>query len=289
MMHVGKLVAVLRLTRIEHSIMLIIAVLAAELLAGGLPSAVPLFLSIVAPTLISMASFAINDYYDIDVDRLNAKNRPLVTGELKPIDAAYTSGVCFAIGIVASALINEYALVIAVVFAALAFFYSYKLKETFLLGNIYIALTMVIPFVFGDYVVSSAIALNVALICAMVFLSGLAREIHGTVRDYGGDTKVRKAKTLPRALGMQGSSVVALVLYIAAITVSIYLFLYIKPFEFNLVYGAIILVSDLILLYVGVGYIAVAKQRFYEKTRNLSLFSMGIALIAIILSAIVYI
>ncbi len=283
----GKLVPILRLTRIEHSAMLVVAVLAAELLAGGLPGAFALALSLITPIFVSMASFAINDYFDIKVDRLNNKDRPLVTGELEPMDAVYVSAICFAIGIVSAALINTYALVIAAAFAALAFLYSYKLKETFLLGNVYVALTMLIPFIFGSYVVSTTLAPGVALVSVMVFLSGLAREIHGTIRDFGGDTKVRKARTLPRVIGTHASSALALVLYAAAVAISAYLFFLVQPFRFNLVYGAIVFVSDLLLLYVGIGYVMVKKQKFYEKTRNVSLFAMGLALIGILAAALI--
>ncbi|HUB92789.1 MAG TPA: UbiA family prenyltransferase, partial [Candidatus Saccharimonadales bacterium] len=71
-----KFKAVLKLTRIEHSIMLVIAVLAAELIAKGLPSLPILVLSLIAPVFISMAAFAINDYFDLKVDKINKKMRP---------------------------------------------------------------------------------------------------------------------------------------------------------------------------------------------------------------------
>ena len=66
--------------------MLVIAVVAAELLAGGLPATGVLALSLITPIFVSMGSFAINDYFDIGVDRLNRKkNRPLVSGALTPV------------------------------------------------------------------------------------------------------------------------------------------------------------------------------------------------------------
>lgn len=284
-MDMHKIAAVVQLTRVEHSAMLVIAVLAAELLAGGFPGAVPLALSVVTPIFVSMASFAINDYFDIDVDRLNRKNRPLVNGSLKPSDAVYVAAVCFGIGIAAAALINAYAFAIAVAFAALAVLYSYRLKETFMLGNAYIALTMVIPFIFGNYVVNSELAGSVVLVSVMVFLSGFGREVHGTIRDYRGDVKARKVRTLPRVIGVAGSSFVALLLYAVAIAISFYLFLYTPPFQLNLVFGAMIFASDLLLVYVSVGYALSRKQAFYDFTRNISLLAMGLALIAILISA----
>jgi 4-hydroxybenzoate polyprenyltransferase len=284
----GKFTAVLRLTRIEHSAMLVVAVIAAELLAGSLPTAQVLILSLITPIFISMASFAVNDYFDVKVDRLNMKNRPLVTQELRPIDAVYVAVACFAVGITASALINTYTFVIAALFAGLAVLYSYKLKEVFLLGNAYIALTMVIPFVFGNYVVSESLVWAIVPISVMVFMSGLAREIHGTIRDYGGDVKVRKVRTLPRVIGVHGASVSAFALYAIAIAISGYLFSSVPPFMLNWAYAVPIIVSDLMLLYVGLGYVYSAKRKFYEKTRNVSLLAMGLALIAILASAAFY-
>ncbi|EQD78308.1 UbiA prenyltransferase [mine drainage metagenome] len=70
----NKLVAVLKLTRIEHSVMLVIAVLAGELIvARHLPGAYVLLLSLIVPIFVSMGSFAINDYFDVEVDTLNKK------------------------------------------------------------------------------------------------------------------------------------------------------------------------------------------------------------------------
>jgi geranylgeranylglycerol-phosphate geranylgeranyltransferase len=279
-----NLKAVLRLTRIEHSIMLVIAVLAAELIARGLPSLPVLVLSLITPIFISMAAFAINDYFDLKVDKINKKERPLVTGELRPIDALYVTSASLIIGIAASLLINYYAFVIAVIFGALALLYSYRLKGVVLLGNAYIAFSMAIPFIFGSYVVNSTIGANIVLVAAMIFLSGLAREIHGTIRDVKGDSRARNFQTLPRVIGIDGSASLALLLYLIAILISIYLFFFAAPFRSNLLYAFLIAVTDLLLLYTGIGFITEHRQKFYDKSRGISLAAMGIALIAILLA-----
>jgi len=284
----NRVMAILKLTRVEHSLMLVIAVVAAELLAGGLPNPVVLALSLITPIFVSMGSFAINDYFDIDVDRLNKKeDRPLVNKSLRPRHAIYVAAISLAIGVGASALINAYAFAIAVVFALLAVAYSYRLKETLLLGNMYIAFTMVIPFVFGDYVVSNALAPVIVPISAMVFLSGLAREIHGTIRDYKGDVNIRNAKTLPKAIGTGTAAWAALVLYAIAIAISVYLFTSVAPFRSNLIYGTAITVSDALLLYVGVGHLRFGSGRFYDLARNLSLIAMSLAIVSILLAPLV--
>ncbi|MDE1825829.1 MAG: UbiA family prenyltransferase [Candidatus Micrarchaeota archaeon] len=283
----SKLIEILKLTRIEHSAMLVIAVVAAELItAGRLPSPGIFALSIITPIFISMGAFAINDYFDIKVDRANKKSRPLVTGALTSSEALWITLVCMAIGVVASLFINIYCFAIALFFALMSLLYSYRLKELLFWGNAYIALSMVIPFVYGDYVMSTLLGGSIVLVSVMIFASGLAREIHGTIRDYRGDIKVRNARTVPKVIGIRSAAIFSLLLYLVAIVISAYLFLYVKPFAFNLVYAILVGITDLLLIYVGVGYVAIGKQKFYESTRNVSLAAMGIALIAVLLSAL---
>ena len=283
----GKMVSILKLTRIEHSIMLIIAVIAAEILSGGLPAIPLLLLSIVTPVFLSMSAFAVNDYFDIKVDRENKKKRPLVTGELKASDAAYTTAITMAIGVLGSVFINVYCLWIAIIFGILSLLYSYKLKELPLIGNSYVAFSMAIPFIFGDYVVSKVLFPQIALIFALVFISGLAREIHGTVRDFRGDSK-RGVFTLPKIIGQRNSAYLGFVLYVIAIALTAYLFLNIPPFEGNLTYAILILVSDLMLFYSGMVF-AMEKSKLYGKVRNISLAGMALALVCILVSSLAYI
>ena len=284
----SKLIEILKLTRIEHSAMLVIAVVAAELVtAGRLPGLGVFALSMITPIFISMGAFAINDYFDIKVDRENKKNRPLVRGTLTSAEALWISLLCIAIGVAASLFINIYCFFIALFFGAMSLLYSYRLKELLFWGNAYIALSMVIPFVFGDYVMDTMLSAGIVLVSIMIFASGLAREIHGTIRDYRGDTKVRNAITVPKVIGLKGAALFSLVLYLCAVAISVYLFFYVLPFAFNPIYALLVGITDILLVYVGIGYVAVMKQRFYDSTRNISLAAMGLALIALLLAALI--
>jgi len=241
-------------------------------------------MSIITPVFISMASFAINDYFDIEVDKFNKKmQRPLVNGSLKPLDAIYVTAITLVIGIVASAFINLYCFAIALIFGALALLYAYKIKETLFWGNAYIAFSMAIPFIFGNYVVSISLKQSIILITLLIFFSGLAREIHGTIRDLKGDIKIRNVKTLPRVIGISGASALALV-FLLNRRISIYLFIYYEPFKLNLVYILPIAITDITLLYLGVKYIYERSEKFYSFARNASLAAMGTALLALLLA-----
>ena len=284
----GKIKDIIKLTRIEHSLMLIIAVVAAEMIALGLPGTNVLILSIITPVFISMGAFAINDYFDIETDRINRKKNPLLKGSLKPVDALYITAVSMIIGIAASAMINAYCFAIAIIFAALSILYSYRMKNMLLLGNAYIAVSMAIVFIFGAYVVSNVIRPAVLLIIAMIFLSGLAREINGTVRDMEGDVKARKVRTLPVVIGRKAAVAVAFILYMIAIGITLYLFLEIQPFMYNFYYGVLIAISDILVFNSGIIFL-LGDKKSYRRARNTSLAGMGLALIAILIASFAYI
>ncbi len=286
----GKLSAVLRLTRIEHSVILVIAVIAAELIVsvnGQFPSPLIETLSLVTPVFISMGAFAINDYFDIKVDKINKKMRPLVTGELKPADALYTTAFCMLVGLGASYFINLYCFLIAILFALIAILYSYKLKELLFWGNAYVAFTGAVPFIFGNYVTGTTLKLVIVVIALMAFIASLAREIEGTIRDYKGDVKMRNVTTIPRVIGKKEAAYLSLLLYLISIALSAYLFVAVKPFLFNFYYGIIVLIADIIFIYVGAGYITKKSQRFFASARNLSLLAMGISLISFLLAPLI--
>ncbi len=281
----SKIVDVLRLTRIEHSVMLVIAVVAAEMITKTLPNWYILTLSIITPIFISMAAFAINDYFDIEVDMANMRKRPLVKGTLKPSDALHITVVGIVIGVISSAFINVYCLIIAILFGLLSVLYSYRLKRMLLWGNMYIAFSMSIPFIFGNFVVSSNISAGIALVSIMIFISGVAREIHGTIRDVKGDRK-RNAQTMPIRFGTGFSAVVALILYFIAILISAYLIAFVHPFKYNVAFIIPILITDMILAFVSIGYLMRSSRGFYDLSRNLSLVAMAVALLAILVAPI---
>lgn len=277
----GKALAIARLTRIEHGLMLIVAVLAGEAIAKGIPPLGTLALSLITAVFISMSAFAINDYYDVESDRMNKRSeRPLVSGELKMEEALWVSIVAALVGIAASAFINYYALIIALIFAGLSFLYSYKLKDLPLLGNIYIGFSMAIPLIFGDYVVSQSLSVNVILISLIIFLSGLARELHGTIRDYSGDQKARQSKNIVHHIGAQRSAQYAFVFYIEAVGLSIFMFFFRAPFYHNIIYLIPILFVDALLLYVAYTHLVDYKsERLFRSSRNISLGAMALALL----------
>ena len=166
-----KFKALWQLTRLGHGFMLGFAVIIGALIAGDLSSIpsdtllISLSLGFLAALLIEAGTFALNDYYDIEVDTANERlDRPLVRGEIEQKTALIIAFFAILLGIICSLLINIWCFSIATITALFGIFYDIKLKETGLLGNIYIAFTMAIPFVFGGFIFQRSVLVLVVLL-----------------------------------------------------------------------------------------------------------------------------
>ncbi len=279
-----------KLSRIEHAFMLALAAVIAQIIALGTASLDSrlMLLSIIPPFFIGAASFILNDYFDVEADKANKRlERPLVNGTVKKQEALAASIILFIVGVIASWFVNFTAFEIAVVFAVLAVAYNYKLKELPLIGNVYIASSMAIALVYGNYVVSQTLSSSILFITLIAFLVGLAREITKTVQDMEGDRKARKARTLPFIIGTKNSLAFSLSLYALSILLSLAVFFYIPPFAYNLAYLAPVLATDLLIAHSAALPIKKQTQKNFEKARKYSLYALFSGLVSFLLGAVI--
>ncbi len=284
-----KFSALLRLVRFEHALMFGLSVLIAEIIAtqGTLFFSPVIIFSLLVPVFSEMGAFAMNDLLDIETDRLNRKtDRPLVSGELSQQFALWLTVVSFLLALIFAYLVSPLIFVFALAMNALAMLYNMVLKDLPLLGNIYIAFTMAIPFIFGNYVVSETLNPANLLIALLGFIVGLGREIAKSVEDMYGDKKARHAKTLPVMIGSEKSLTLAGLLYALFAVVSIvpyYLYLNIGPGF------ALVLAADGILLYSSVVLIfSRRKVPFLRVSRKTSLLALLLGLLGILASVLGY-
>src|SRR3989338_1435630 len=110
----------LKLIRPLNGIMSALAVWIGALIAGAaLVPSIPVLLGMLCVFLVSGAGMAINDFFDVEIDKLNRPNRPLASGKITTRKALAFSGVLFAVGVVISYFIGLEALAVAVVAAGL--------------------------------------------------------------------------------------------------------------------------------------------------------------------------
>jgi geranylgeranylglycerol-phosphate geranylgeranyltransferase len=170
-----------------------------------------------AGALIAGGGNAINDYFDLKIDKINRPTRPIPRGSVSLGEARkiwiYTSG----LGLLLSLFLGIWNLLIAVVWVEGLYVYSRSLKGSILVGNLAVAAMTGLAFPFGAIVAGRADLGVYPGIFA--FLANLARELLKDVEDVDGDAAVN-AETLPvkhgPEAGLLASSIAIGVLVLAS-------------------------------------------------------------------------
>jgi geranylgeranylglycerol-phosphate geranylgeranyltransferase len=256
-------------------------VIAETVVLGDLPPLeLIIIISVLVPVFSEMGSFALNDYFDIETDRLNKKKGPLVTGAIKPQTAMSFAIASLVVSTILAYMINNLAFMIVFAFNLFAILYNWKLKDLPLLGNVFIGLTMAVPFIFGNYVVSTELSMLAIVLAALGFVAGVAREIIKSVQDMEGDIKARGSKTIPVVIGKRPATYLAVVLYLLFIPLTI------LPFEYGLEADTIatflVAFADIVIL--SICYKALKED--YKFARDVSLIAFFIGMMGILIAAI---
>jgi 4-hydroxybenzoate polyprenyltransferase len=279
-----NLKAVMKLTRIEHSFMLILAVLVSVITLNLQFPLEMYFYLFMCPFLVSAGAFALNDYFDVETDKLNNKKTPIVSGEITKNNALFISIMLLILGVIISLPLGIYAFIIAIIFAILSVLYNSKLKDVALIGNIIISMSMAIVFIFTEISVVGTVT-NTSIFMGLTSLfSGLGREIYKTVQDMDGDVKARNSKTLPVLIGKNNSIHLGTFSIILAIFGAIYMYFEIIPMKENLAY--LILAGISILLFLRAISLVYSRENKFKEIRNLTLQAMSIGLISFLISGI---
>ncbi|MBU7005085.1 MAG: UbiA family prenyltransferase [Theionarchaea archaeon] len=275
------------LTRlVPNQIMIGVGVLVGEVVASsGIPPMEPAILGFFGPLTLGASTFAMNDYYDIETDkRGDRRDRPLVRGDISPGTAKLIFMIGFPLGLLLSSVINIPCLVIAAVFASLAVIYNIYLKDTGLPGNLFIASTMGIPFIYGSLAVGGEISLPVVTLTMMALLSGAGREILKDVMDVEGDS-ARNSRTLARTRGIPFASRTSVPFFLIAICLSPLPFLLQtgQSYHHNLKYLIPVAITDLLLMLVISRALKLSFSADAASLRKLSLLALGIGLVGFLL------
>src|SRR5512133_3104125 len=102
MMLQRKILGLLRLFRFELPFTAGVCVILGELLAlGKLPPAKLGILGFLSVFFISATSLILNDYFDFEIDKINAPERPLPSGLVSKRDVVILSSVVTVLGFIA--------------------------------------------------------------------------------------------------------------------------------------------------------------------------------------------
>lgn len=223
----------------------------------------------------------INDYLGLKEDRINAPNRPMVTGELDPKKAIITSFILLSISMILIALFLEpIAIIPALLAVILNVIYEYA-KGYGILGNIVFGIMIAMCSVVGYMAVgpkgSSQITSDaVALLVLIVVMNGLMT-FYTFFKDYKGDLAANK-KTLVVKYGVEKSRKIALVSAIIPGVIFAFVY-YFGLISFNLNNIFLFLAALTLFMYIWTGVLyykyPYGQRTYYSLSVNFKACSCG--------------
>ena len=208
---------------------------------------------------ISGSSMVINDYYDIEIDKINRPERPIPRGSITLNQAKIIWIVTILIGTILSILHSllfkiGYLVTIIVVFMAfIGWLYAAWGKKSGFLGNIIVGISFSIGLIYGAMLNNSIIPLYIYYFFLTSFFLLLSREVIKGCEDVEGD-KNEGVRTLAIRIGIKKSTMVAMILAIVAIV------FYILPyftvinqllFLISMIFGLAVVAFAVILMLKG--------------------------------------
>lgn len=273
-----NLQAYLRLIRPINCFMIGLAVLVGETVASSnLLFDLNSFFGFLTGFFITAYSMVINDILDVEVDKANKSNRPLATGEIKQKDAWIYSFFLLAAGLVFSLFTGLSTFLIAAIFAGLSAAYNYKLKERGLIGNLSVAISMTVPFIYGGMLVSRPFDPLLDFMALTAFFAGVGREVIKGITDIEGDA-LRRVKSIARVKGPRAASIVGASLFLLAVITSQLPTLLVKV---TFGYRLLIDITDILFIFLALYIVADSGRAKFVK--NMALLGMLIGLIGFIL------
>jgi len=181
-----------------------------------------LILGILTYFFIAGSGMVINDYYDIEIDKINRPERPIPRGSITLSQAKIlwivTSLVGIAIAIYHSIFFNigYLNIIIAVFFAFIGWLYAAWGKKSGFIGNIIVSVSFSIGLIYGAVLNNSIIPPYIYFFFLTAFFLLLSREIIKGCEDIEGD-KNDGVKTLAIKIGIKKSKNLSLIFAVLAV------------------------------------------------------------------------
>ncbi len=274
-----KIKPYITLIRLSNFIITAASVFVSCILAGATRAMIAEMLAAsFAAGLIGGGGMVINDYFDLEIDRINKPKRPLPSGAVTRRAALTFWIILSSSGLFLNLFLPSTAGIIAIGAAAIIFFYSKVLKRTPLFGNLTVGALTALAFIYGGAAVGN---IGRAVMPAVfAFLINVGREIIKDMEDVEGDIQ-NDAVTFPVKFGMRRAAALATIFLFAVIGSTII------PFA-NQQYGSMYF----IIVNIGVNAVLIVvlaslwknqSQQNLHRLSSILKYDMFIGLIAIYL------
>lgn len=208
---------------------------------------------------ISGSSMIINDYYDIEIDKINRPERPIPRGSISLKQAKILWIVTILIGIILSIIhsllfnIGFLVPIIVVFMAFIGWFYAAWGKKSGFIGNIIVGISFSIGLIYGAVLNNSGIPLYIYYFFLTSFFLLISREVIKGCEDVEGDKK-EGVKTLAIRIGIKKSTTISMIFAVVAVV------FYILPyftvinqllFLISMIFGLAVVLFAIILMLKG--------------------------------------
>lgn len=237
----------------------------------------PSLLAGLSAALVCAGANVINDLFDLEIDRINKPNRPLVTGSLSLPSARIWWLLLSAAGVAFSIPLGWKCVVIAC-FAVIGLYgYSAHLKSTPLWGNLAVSFFTALAFLYGGLAIGKVEHAWWPAVFAFLFHFG--REILKDVEDMIGDAK-QGVRTFPLVYGRKKALALASIVFLAvALTTT----LAYAIGSYSAIFLSIVLCGvDTVLLYVGVSMWTNPEPKNLGRLNGLLKVDMLVGIIAML-------
>ncbi len=245
----SKVRAVHGLLKTELPVAAGVCVVAGEIISGRVSSVGEVLLGFIVGFALSGAAMMSNDYWDLEVDRVNHPDRPLPSGRVTAGELWILVALFSLAGFAAAGLLGAVPLVFSVAVWVVGQLYNWRFKESGLPGNLMVSASVASTFVLGGVAVGGLSNGVVWLFGAIAFLFDLGEEIAGGAMDMEGD-RLRGSRSLAIIRGRTFALRVSASLYGAVLALTL------LPYFLGWLGGAyliLVTVLDAVVVYLTYG------------------------------------
>jgi geranylgeranylglycerol-phosphate geranylgeranyltransferase len=244
-----KIRGMIALFRPELPLAAAICVTTGQVLAAGkLPPLHTGILGFVCGFTLSSAALILNDYFDYEVDRINAPHRPLPSGAVSRAEVIGLTAVTTLVGLSAAWMLGFDALIISVIFWLIGFLYNWRGKQTGLPGNLMVSASVGVTYILGAVTMHAPWNRIVWTFSLMAFFIDLGEEIAGDAMDMEGDKK-RGSRSLALLKGKRFALRISAALWGLVILLS---FVPALMGWLGIIYLIPILITDILLVFFAI-------------------------------------